>query len=225
MCELGHRIVCARRMLPTLFRCGAQALTFLFHPSIAHPQAKSAGFEVAVAEVRAWPLPSLNRQECAHRLPFRLSPHYHPPPSPATLPPSPLTRIPGSFLPDVSLRTQAKALIGGFTDPGPLQAGGVHMNGVKYMYLRSQDTTLCIKKVRVSLHSYRAAFSLSLLLPCSVALVCALCASPLPRRWCPPPAQSPTTTHMLTHSFSLVRTRSPSSLPTVHHTGFQRWVR
>lgn len=39
-------------------------------------------------------------------------------------------------------------IVAGMDDPSGLQAGGVHVGGVKYMFIRSDDRLVAGKKVR-----------------------------------------------------------------------------
>ena len=41
---------------------------------------------------------------------------------------------------------EAKAVVAGLRNPEPLRTSGVHLGGVKYMYLQSDDTQIQAKK-------------------------------------------------------------------------------
>ena len=43
--------------------------------------------------------------------------------------------------------TEATALVGGFNDASGIRAGGLHINGTKYIALRADDRSIYGKKV------------------------------------------------------------------------------
>ncbi|KAI8331959.1 profilin [Chlamydoabsidia padenii] len=42
--------------------------------------------------------------------------------------------------------TELNELVTGFSDPSKVQAGGVHLNGVKYLTLRADDRSIYVKQ-------------------------------------------------------------------------------